>query len=48
MLSRAAEEHPDLVFDYALAHLAAYRERIDATSISRYFANLARPSATWP
>ena len=44
MLSRAAEEHPDLVFDYALAHLAAVRERIDATSISRYFANLARPS----
>ncbi len=45
MLARAAEEHPEMVFDYALAHMGAVRERIDATSISRYFANLARPSA---
>jgi aminopeptidase N len=44
MLARVAQEHPDLAFDYAIAHLSAVRERIDATSISRYFANLARPS----
>jgi aminopeptidase N len=44
MLARAAQEHPDLAFDYAIAHLPAVQERIDATSISRFFANLARPS----
>jgi aminopeptidase N len=45
MVARVAEEHPELAFDYAIAHLAAVQERIDATSISRYFANLARPSS---
>jgi aminopeptidase N len=45
MLIRAAEDHADLVFDYALAHMAAVQAKIDATSTSRYFANLARPSA---
>src|SRR5262245_56866914 len=44
MLARVAEDHPDLAFDYAVAHMAAVQERIDATSISRFFANLARPS----
>jgi aminopeptidase N len=44
MLARVAEEHPELAFDYAIAHMAAVQERIDATSISRFFAGLARPS----
>jgi aminopeptidase N len=45
MLVRAAEEHAELVFDFALAHMAAVQSKVDATSLSRYFANLARPSA---
>ena len=45
MMARVAEEHPDLAFDYAIGHMAAVKERIDATSISRFFANLARPSS---
>ena len=44
MMARAAEEHAALVFDFALAHMAAVQSKVDATSLSRYFANLARPS----
>jgi aminopeptidase N len=45
MMARAAEEHADLVFDFALANRAAVQAKVDATSLSRYFANLARPSS---
>jgi aminopeptidase N len=45
MMARAAEEHAELVFDFALANRAAVQSKVDATSLSRYFANLARPSA---
>jgi aminopeptidase N len=45
MLARVAQEHPDLAFDYAIAHMPAVQERIDTTSISRFFADLARPSS---
>jgi aminopeptidase N len=44
MMARAAEEHAEIVFDFALAHMAAVQSKVDATSLSRYFANLARPS----
>jgi aminopeptidase N len=45
MMARAAEGHADLVFDFALANRAAVQAKVDATSLSRYFANLARPSS---
>jgi aminopeptidase N len=45
MIARVAEEHPDLAFDFALAHKAAVDERVDASSRSRYYASLARESA---
>ncbi|MET0554691.1 MAG: M1 family metallopeptidase [Vicinamibacteria bacterium] len=44
MMARAAEAHAEIVFDFALAHMAAVQAKVDATSLSRYFANLARPS----
>ena len=45
MVSRVAVEHPDLAFDFAMAHMAALNERLDATSRSRYYAGLAGRSA---
>jgi hypothetical protein len=45
MIARVAKEHPDLAFDFALAHMAAVDEKIDAPSRSRYYASLAGPSA---
>lgn len=41
MISRVGAEHPDLAFDFAVAHMAALNERLDATSRSRYYAGLA-------
>jgi aminopeptidase N len=41
MIARVAAEHPELAFDFAMAHLAALNERLDATSRSRYYAGLA-------
>jgi aminopeptidase N len=45
MISRVAYGHPDLAFDFALAHLKEVNERVDNTSRSRYFPSLARGSA---
>jgi aminopeptidase N len=45
MIARVAAEHPDLAFDFALAHMAAVNDKVDASSRSRYFAALARESA---
>jgi aminopeptidase N len=45
MVSRVGVEHPDLAFDFAMAHMAALNERLDATSRSRYYAGLAGRSA---
>jgi aminopeptidase N len=41
MVSQVANEHPDLAFDFAMAHMAALDERLDATSRTRYYAGLA-------
>jgi len=45
MLSHVAALHPDLAFDFGIAHLAAVNEKVDATSRSRYFPRLASQSA---
>ena len=45
MIARVAYEHPELAFDFALAHMAEVNQRIDAPSRSRYFARLAMASA---
>lgn len=45
MISRVARAHPELAFDFALAHLEQVNARIDASSRSRYFPRLAAASA---
>jgi len=45
MISAVAGRHPDLAFDFALAHQAQINQRIDATSRSRYVARLAGGSS---
>ncbi len=45
MIAGVAKEHPDLAFDFALAHMAAVDQRVDASSRSRYYATLAARSA---
>jgi aminopeptidase N len=45
LIARVADEHPDLAFDFALAHMAAVDDKIDAPSRSRYYASLADQSA---
>ena len=45
MLSGVAGEHPDLAFDFAIAHMDQVNTRVDAPSRSRYFPGLARGSA---
>jgi aminopeptidase N len=45
MIARVAYDHPELAFDFALAHMAEVNERVDAPSRSRYFARLATTSA---
>ena len=45
MLAQVAQDHPEMAFDFALAHLAKVNDRVDATSRSRYFPRLAAGSA---
>jgi aminopeptidase N len=45
MIGTVAERHPELAFDFAVAHMAQVNERVDATSRSRYFPRLAAGSA---
>ena len=45
MISRVAHAHPDLAFDFALAHIDQVNARIDASSRSRYFPRLAAASS---
>ena len=45
MLGKVAEQYPDVAFDFALANMDKVTERIDTTSRSRYFANLAANSS---
>jgi aminopeptidase N len=44
MIAGVAELHPELAFDFAIAHLAAVNERVDASSRSSYFPALASAS----
>ncbi len=41
MLRGVAGEHPDMAFDFAMAHLAQIDPRVDTTSRSRYYPGLA-------
>ena len=45
MLRGVAGEHPDLAFDFAIAHMDQVNLRVDAPSRSRYFPGLAGASA---
>lgn len=45
MIAGVARLHPDLAFDFAMAHLEALNEKIDASSRSLYFPSLASRSA---
>ena len=45
MLGHVAVLHPDLAFDFGIAHLAVVNQKVDATSRSRYFPRLASHSA---
>lgn len=45
MISMVASNHPELAFDFALAHLPQINERVDGSSRSRYFPRLASASA---
>jgi aminopeptidase N len=44
MIAVAGQLHPELAFDFALAHMAAVNERIDASSRSTYYPALAATS----
>jgi aminopeptidase N len=43
MIARVAEEHPDLAYDFALAHMAQVNDKVDASSRSRYYAGARGP-----
>jgi aminopeptidase N len=45
IISHVASQHPDLAFDFAIAHRAQVEKKIDATSRSRYFPGLGGRSA---
>jgi len=45
LISRVAVKHPDLAFDFALAHRAEVEAKVDPTSRSRYFPQLGSLSA---
>jgi aminopeptidase N len=44
MIAGVANLHPELAFDFALAHMAAINERVDSSSRSSYFPALASTS----
>ena len=44
MLANVAGSHPEMAFDFALAHIDQVNQRIDATSRSRYFPRLVGAS----
>jgi aminopeptidase N len=45
MIGRVGGEHPDLAFDFAIAHQEQMDKRIDASARSRYYPGLATRSA---
>ncbi|MGH8236924.1 MAG: M1 family metallopeptidase [Steroidobacteraceae bacterium] len=44
MIAEVGRLHPDLAFDFAMAHMAAINERVDVASRSVYFPSLAATS----
>ena len=45
MLAQVAQRHPDMAFDFALAHLDQVNARVDTSSRSSFFPRLAASSA---
>jgi aminopeptidase N len=45
MISTVAYLHPDLAYDFAIAHVKEVNAKVDNTSLSRYFPRLAEGSA---
>ena len=45
MIRGAAFDHPDMVFDWALAHREQVDKLVDASSLSRYYAGLGASSS---
>jgi aminopeptidase N len=45
MVSRVADHHPDMAFDYATKNMEKVNRRVDSSSRSRYYARLAYGSA---
>ncbi|HKU13394.1 MAG TPA: M1 family metallopeptidase [Steroidobacteraceae bacterium] len=46
MIAGVSELHPDLAFDFAIAHMKEINERVDASSRSSYFPALAARSSS--
>ena len=44
MIADVGRLHPELAFDFAMAHMAAINERVDVSSRSVYFPSLAATS----
>lgn len=44
MIAAVAEQHPDLAFDFAIAHLTEVDDKVDVTSRSRFYPVLASAS----
>lgn len=44
MISTVAGQHPDLAFDFAVAHRAQVDKKIDSSSLSRYYPGLGNSS----
>ena len=45
MIATVSVLHPDLAFDFAMAHMKEVDDRVDASSRTRYYASLADGSA---
>ena len=45
IIARVSLKHPELAFNFALAHRSEVEQLVDATSLSRYFPQLAAASA---
>src|SRR5471032_3167459 len=45
LIVHVAQQHPDLAFDFALAHLEQVNQKVDSPSRSRYFPRLGAQSA---
>lgn len=45
IVAHVSGNHPDLAYDYALAHYSAFEQKVDASARSRYFARLGGRSS---